>query len=226
MKKLFAVLLALVLCFSGCSQKNEETPKEENSVNNEEINGSSEEVHEEVLLDFVPERGKAENGVYKNESFGIGFSGGEDWYYFTDEEIAQTYGIAAEEFLSEEFNESLAEAPIIYDMYAANVLSGCTVNIIYENIGDMSAEYYAEVSKVQLENQLYGSEMELLRNETGTIKIGEKEAPCLFAALGISGTEIYEIIVFDKTGDWVAIMTVASQDENEVKTVAENLIIE
>ena len=38
MKKIFAVLLAFVLCFAGCSGEDE----------------------------FVPERGKVENGIYKN----------------------------------------------------------------------------------------------------------------------------------------------------------------
>ena len=68
MKKIFAVLLAFVLCFAGCSE-------------------------EKV---FVPERGAVENGVYKNSAFGISFEAEPDWYYLTDSEIAQTMGIAAE----------------------------------------------------------------------------------------------------------------------------------
>ena len=71
MKKLFAVLLAFVLCFAGCSAEKE----------------------------FVPERGTVENGIYKNSAFGISFSADESWYYFTDSEIAETIGFTVEELL-------------------------------------------------------------------------------------------------------------------------------
>ena len=201
MKKIFAVLLAFVLCFAGCSE-------------------------EKV---FVPERGAVENGVYKNSAFGISFSADESWYYFTDSEIAETMGFTAEELLSDDFENILEETEIIHDMYCVSE-NGATVNVNYENTGlvyggIMDEKTYLEISCQQLEAQA-GDGIVFSRNETGTVEISGKEVPCLFVELEFSGVKFYEIIVAKKVENWVGVITCASLSEDELSDLLKKISFE
>lgn len=201
MKKLFVILLALMLCFAGCSGEDE----------------------------FVPERGKVENGIYKNSAFGISFSADESWYYFTDSEIAETMGFTAEELLSEDYANVLEEVEMIHDMYCVSE-SGATVNVNYENTGlvyggIIDEETYVEVASEQLEAQVGGG-IGLARNEIGTVEISGKEVPCLFVELELSGTKIYEVIAVKKVENWVGVITCASLWEEELSEIIEKISFE
>lgn len=203
MKKIIAFLLALsmLLCLCACGAE----PEEEK--------------------EFVPARGTVSNGVYKNEAFGITFKGDGDWYYYSDEEIAETMGVTAEEIFSEEFAEALENTEMIYDMYCAKPSSGETINVNYENLGMLygtvlDEEAYIASAASQLETSLTGSGISITRNEAGTVAISGKEVPCLYVTMEVYGTSIYEVIAVKKVGDWMGAITVASLDEASLEKIA------
>ncbi|MBQ7874932.1 MAG: hypothetical protein IJ306_07240 [Oscillospiraceae bacterium] len=207
MKKILAALMALVMLFGlcACSAEQEE--------------------------EFVPARGTVENNVYKNEAFGISYTAEADWYYYTDDEIAATMGITAEELFTDEYAEAIADAEIIYDMYCANLTTGETVNVNYENLGAiygtvLDEEAYIASAAAQLENQLAASGLSITKNEAGTATVDGKEVPCLYVTMEYSGVSIYEVIVVKKVGDWMGAVTVASLEEAELENLVSNVSFE
>lgn len=191
MKKTIAVLIAFMMLFGLCSCSSE--PENE---------------------EFVPKRGTVENGVYKNSAFGISYTADENWYYYSDEEISATMGIASEEILTDEYAEALANAEIIYDMYCADLETGATVNVNYENLGivygtilDESGYLNAAVA------QMEGSGIVFSKLEIETVSIDGAEVPCLSVIIDYYGISIYEIVAVKKCGDWMGVVTVATLDE-------------
>lgn len=206
MKKFFALLIALmmVLSLAACSGSGE--PEE-----------------------FVPARGTVEDGIYKNEAFGIGFKADSDWYFYSDEEIASSMGKTVAELFPEDFAENLESTEIIYDIYGADYYTGSTISINFENTiavyeGEIDEESYLEIVKSQIETTLSG--MEILRNEIGTTSVSGKEVPCLFVEIGLSGTTVYEAVIAKKAGSWIGVITLASVTEDGLPLLLENLSFE
>ena len=81
MKKIIALFMAVLMLLGLCACASE--PAEEEK-------------------EFVPARGTVENGVYKNEAFGITYTAEDNWDYYTEEEIAETMGVTAEEIFYDE----------------------------------------------------------------------------------------------------------------------------
>lgn len=202
MKKFVALTVALALClsFAACSSEKE----------------------------FVPERGKTENYVYENEAFGIKYTADSDWYYYSDEEIASAMGIAADEIFSEEQKELISEAELIYDMYCANLETGATVSVNYENVGLVyggliDEKAYLEISSAGVEESVSEAGIEISKNEIGTATVDGNELPCLYVTLDIYGMSFYEVLAVKKCGDWFGVVTVASLSEEELPVLLEKI---
>ena len=239
MKKILAIILALMMALSLCACGNEPSDEPANDPVSESAEESSQpeepaeepEEQPEEEPEVEAKRGKIENGVYTNEVFGITFSGGDEWYFYNDEEIAATYGIAVEQMLTEEYAQVIEEASLIYDMYAVNVNTGATVNVNYENLGLVygsvfDEKAYLEIAKTQLETQLSASGISLSKNEVSAVSIGGEEFPCLEVAMDYNGTVIYEIIVCKKVGQWMGSFTIGSVNEGEPLEIVQKLSLE
>ena len=207
MKKIFAAFMALLMIFGLCACSSE--PEEK----------------------FVPARGTVENGVYKNEVFGITFAGDESWYYYSDEEIASAMGIAPEDMASADDTKDLEKAGIIYDMYCANTSTGGTVNITYEDLAAtygevIDVEYYLELYQLEINSQPNSGSISVTKNEMDVFPIGGNMYPCLNIEADFGGLKIYETIAVKKCGDWIGVITIASLDRAELSDLAENISFE
>lgn len=202
MKKIFAILLAIVLCFAGCSE--EKIPEQ---------------------AEFVPERGTVENGVYKNSAFEIGFEAGEDWYFLTDSEIATAMGVAAEEIFGE---GAEITGDHIYDLYCVDNKTSATVSINHEDIGTVAeftdANYYLETVMTQLISS--GIENGVVDAIISNIEINGTKVPCLSIVLDYNGSSIYQKIIVKKTGSWMSTVTMASLSEEELDSLVEKISFE
>lgn len=207
MKRIFAAFMAFMMLFGLCAC----------SAGQEEK--------------FVPARGTTENGVYSNTAFGISFSGDENWYYYSDEEVAASMGISAEDIPSADDEKALAEAGIIYDMYCADTSTGTTVNITFENLAAtygevIDVEYYLELYQLEIDYQLNSGSISLLKNEAGFASVDGKMYPCLNVEADFDGLGIYETIIVKKCGDWIGVVTVAALDEAELSAAVKKLSFE
>lgn len=202
MKKLFALILALIMLFSfaGCSEETEPAEKTE----------------------VTPARGTAENGTYENTAFGVKFEAGENWYFLTDAEIASAMGIAAEEMYGE---GTEITGDHIYDVYCVENETSATVSINYENLGTVSeftdANYYLETVMTQLIST--GTQNGIVDAIISNIKIGGTEVPCLDIVMEYGGTTIYQKLIVKQMGGWMCTATMASLSEEELSSLTEKL---
>ncbi|MBE6899796.1 MAG: hypothetical protein E7479_03920 [Ruminococcaceae bacterium] len=198
----FLIALAMVLSFGACS-------------------GEAEPETEEI----VPARGTVENGIYKNEAFGVIFSAGENWYFLTDDEIALSMGVAAEEIYGE--GTEIA-GDHIYDVYCVENTTGGTVSINYEDLGTIGgmtdANYYLETVMTTLLSS--GAKDGVVDSSITNIKIGEYEVPCLDIVLEYAGTTIYQKVIVKQSGSWMATATLASLSEDEINDLVGMLSFE
>ncbi len=209
MKKLIALLLAAVmlLSFAGCSEE---------AAGNEEP---------EEIIEVTPERGTVENGFYENKAFGISFETEGDWYFLTDEEIAQSMGVAAEKIYGEEIPEG---AENIYDVYCVDMATNTTVTINYEDLGTIGGftteNEYLEIVVSQLFEA--GTDSGVVESQLSVAEVGGEKYPCLNLTLEVSGMKIYERIIVKKVGTWMGTVTIATLDEAEIPELCAKISFE
>lgn len=204
MKKILAFLLAAAMLFGLCACSEEEPTYEE-------------------LSEITPARGTVdENGLYKNEAFGVSFDVDEDWYFLTDEEIAQSMGVAAEKIYGEEVP---ADADNIYDVYCVDLETNTTVSINYENLGTIGEfteeNEYLEMVVTQLLSA--GKDSGVSESELSVVEISGENIPCLNLTMEFSGMKIYQRVVVKSIGTWMATVTIASLDEAEIDDLCAKL---
>ena len=204
MKKILALVLAMMMVLSLGACSGETEPE---------------------TVEIVPARGTVENGIYKNEAFGVTFSAGENWYFLTDSEIAVSMGVAAEEIYGEG-TEIVGDH--IYDVYCVENTTGGTVSINYEDLGTIGgmtdANYYLETVMTTLLSS--GAKDGVVDSSITNIKIGEYEVPCLDIVLEYAGTTIYQKVIVKQSGSWMATATLASLSEDEINSLVEMLSYE
>lgn len=204
MKKILALVLAMMMVLSLGACSGETEPE---------------------TVEIVPARGTVENGIYKNEAFGVTFSAGENWYFLTDSEIAVSMGVAAEEIYGE--GTEIA-GDHIYDVYCVENTTGGTVSINYEDLGTIGgmtdANYYLETVMTTLLSS--GAKDGVVDSSITNIKIGEYEVPCLDIVLEYAGTTIYQKVIVKQSGSWMATATLASLSEDEINSLVGMLSFE
>ncbi|MBQ5667425.1 MAG: hypothetical protein IIV40_04535 [Oscillospiraceae bacterium] len=204
MKKILALVLAMMMVLSLGACSGETEPE---------------------TVEIVPARGTVENGIYKNEAFGVTFSAGENWYFLTDSEIAVSMGVAAEEIYGE--GTEIA-GDHIYDVYCVENTTGGTVSINYEDLGTIGgmtdANYYLETVMTTLLSS--GAKDGVVDSSITNIKIGEYEVPCLDIVLEYAGSTIYQKVIVKQSGSWMATATLASLSEDEINSLVGMLSFE
>lgn len=142
MKKIIALLISLsvLLSFTACGgrPRQEDTPKE-------------------PQVQLVRGSYNEDKTVFTNESMGITVNVPQDWYIFSDNDIAEWFldGVTGDEY-SAWTQEDFAQQITIPDMAMQDLFTGANINLQYENLDvsanglDIDEEYYAKLSQKQL----------------------------------------------------------------------------
>lgn len=193
MKKIFAMLMALVMMMSlaACG------PKEE-------------------TVEFS--RGVVDGNVYTSEFAGITFTAPEGFRYYSDDEIAAVNGVT-EDILDVENIDT-----VVYDMYCIDEVNGTTININFENLGNLygallDEEAYLELSLETLNTSLEGTGIGITSAETSTTEISGQEFNCIDLVLDYGGVAVYETLFVKEVSGNMMCCTVAAIDEATVDTL-------
>lgn len=197
MKKLFVLLLAVIMIMSLASC------------------GTDEEAAQTV--DF--ENGVIDGNVYTNEVGGITFTAPDGYEYFTEEMIAEAFNITTETLEIENIEST------VYDMYCYNETSRSSLNVNFENLvmthgADFSVEDYIDNCMTSYKITFNSFEDVILQSiEDSTIDIDGTEFGCIEMVLDNDGEEFYETLLVKKVGNYMMTCTVAAYTEAEMDNI-------
>lgn len=205
MKRILAILLVLCLTFGliGCAKE---------SIRGDITDNAGEEIEFSM--------GKAEGKNYENKFLGLGCNVPDDWTFSTDAEINELNNLSADA-MGDEISEQIKNAEIIYDMNVTSSNGSDNININFENIGILGG---AVDAKTRLENTLptikeglANMGCENIVTELTTVKIGGKEFTALNVTSEISGIKLYQRIVCDIKGKYMANITLTALTEDALE---------
>lgn len=208
MKKLLSGMLVLMLMLSlaACGEQDIRGTKTDSSSNTGESEFSV---------------GKVDGLVYENAFIGIGCKLDSNWTFSSDEEIRQINNIAAD-IIGEEYQQTLENAEIVYDMAAVHVngLDNINVNLQKANPQqlaalDLNAHYETQFDMLRdaFENMGYTN----IRLEVGQVTIGGENLPVLFNRADIGAYTICQVCIAIKCNGYLANVTVSTFDETTLE---------
>lgn len=205
-KKLLALVLALALVFALTACGSEPTPAPEDDV----------------------ELGSMNGGVYKNDFVGITCTLGDEWLYYSEDEILQLNEVVADSADDEELAEQLRSKDSFYDMMAENGETAENVNVVLENLGllyghTMDASGYIDVALENLETSMASMGM----NVTGCEKVQfdfcgkETDGIYLTSTMTVEGieVEVFQRLACVKAGTYMCVITATSYFEDTTMDV-------
>lgn len=175
------------------------------------------------------EMGIVNGDTYTNDFLKIGCKLGENWSYYDETQLAELSGIVADtigdEAISEKFRESTDNGKVVYDMYAASSDGLANINIAFENLGvvygmALDEDSYIDLSLESVQAALESSGVENLVIAKSSISFAGVSRPAITVAGEISGIPLYESVVCMKQGNYMAVITLTSFNENITEQLA------
>lgn len=197
MKKLFALLLALVMIIGLASCGTGNKPVE--------------------TVEF--ESGVIEGNVYTNTLGGISFTAPDGYEYFTEEMIAEAFGITTETLGIEEVTSTVC------DLYCYNETNRSSINVNFEDLNatssvDVTEEEYIESCMTSYTITFNSFEDVLLQSiEESTVDIDGTEFGCINMVLDNDGEEFFETLIVKKVANFMMSFTVAAYTQTEMDNI-------
>lgn len=167
--------------------------------------------------------GAVEGLNYENKFIGIGCNLPSDWTFYTDEQIRELNNITTDYF-DEEYQEILANAQLIYDMYAVTVDQLKNINVNLEKVDPVTlamvdlADIYEQneaIVKQTFENMGYTN----ITFEHGTAMIEDESFACMRTTAQINGITMYQLSFATKCNGYIANFAITTFNENTVDDV-------
>lgn len=235
LKKLFALLLALVLTLSlaACGGKtapaDDKTPTQNNETTdntqeaedtgdsqNPDNTGDSQNTDNPDQVEF--RRGTVEGNTYTSDFLGITATLDENWIIANDEQLAQLGGLVSDSFKDEDIKKLLENGSTVYEFYALNQTDNSSVNITVQDLGSLGGimvdeDAYADANLKGLPEVLSDGGITVTKLEKTTVAFAGSTHAALTLEGTVSEVALYETIVLLKNGPYMAVVTAASFDE-------------
>lgn len=196
MKKFFALLLAAVMIVSLASCTNK------NNVQKVEFT-----------------KGDTNGNIYTSEFAGITFTAPDGYEFYSDEMIAEFYGVATEYLALGEIDS------IIYDMYCHNEDIQSSININFENLTELYGENLDEAAYLEkcmtsfsITFSSFG-DIVLQSIKESTVEISGNELNCINMTLDNDGNEFFQTLIIKKVGGYMMTCTVAAYTQAELDNI-------
>ena len=168
-------------------------------------------------VDF--ESGTIDGNIYTNTLGGISFTAPDGYEYFTDEMIAEAFGIATETLELEDVNST------VYDMYCYNETSRSSINVNFEDLSatsgiEVTEEEYIESCMTSYKITFNSFEDVILQSiEESTVDIDGTEFGCINMVLDNDGEEFFETLIVKKAANFMMSFTVAAYTQAELENI-------
>ena len=167
--------------------------------------------------------GTIEDNVYWNETMKIGCALDETWYFYSEEEIMEADGMTAD-MLEGKIAEMIENGGAITDMFAQNLETGATVNVVFDRVSLANSLLYNEKSYIEASTATLEEALAQLGIEDVACTIQEAEfmgqTHMILQITGLySGVPVYEQVAVVKDGRNFIVVTIFSVLEGEAEEV-------
>ena len=210
MKKLLALLLAIVMVFSlfvACS--NDKDDEDDDKKASEEKTSS---VTTKELM------GEIDGNVYENTFIGIGCRLPDSWTYLSQSELNEMNGIVMD-IIDDEALTAYLDASVFYSMMATSgFVDNCNINL--EKVSSVTLESmdvaeYLEESMPTLEQTYDSMGATNFQYEITTVKLDGKVVDCIYTNVSLNGVDMVQCVIVLKCDGYLAnISLTAYSDKN------------
>lgn len=164
--------------------------------------------------------------TYTSEFLGIACTLPDGWTFFTQAQMQELNG-AVYDMMGDDLKKQLETSKVIYDMYATNVNTAESVNIVLENMGIvygtlLDEAKYVELSMNQLKTAMENAGVTNLVLEQNTVEFaGESRVGVLMTGTS-EGIQIYQQQAVIREGTYMAVITATSYNENTLEQIIGN----
>lgn len=167
--------------------------------------------------------GTIQDNVYWNETMKIGCALDETWYFYSEEEIMEANGLTAD-MLEGKISEMIENGGAITDMFAQNLETGATLNVVFERVSLPDSLLYNEKNYIEASIPTVEEALTQMGIEDVAFTVQEAEflgeTHTILQITGLySGVPIYEQIAVVKDGRNFIVVTIFSVMEGEAEEV-------
>ena len=167
--------------------------------------------------------GTIQDNVYWNETMKIGCALDETWYFYSEEEIMEANGLTAD-MLEGKISEMIENGGAITDMFAQNLETGATLNVVFERVSLANSLLCNEKNYIEASIPTVEDAFAQLGIENVKLTIQDMEfmgkTHCAVLITGLySGVPVYEQIAVVKDGRNFIVVTIFSVMEGEAEEV-------
>ena len=167
--------------------------------------------------------GSTQDNTYWNETRKIGCTLDENWYFLNEEEILQANSMTAEK-LDGKLAEMVKEGGSMIDMFAQNLETGATVNLVVERLSVVNSlvideKKYLDISQPTLDEAMAQMGIEDVEITQESMDFLGQEHQSIVITGSFNGVPVCETMVVVKSGRNMTIITVFSAVEGEVEEV-------
>lgn len=167
--------------------------------------------------------GTIQDNVYWNETMKIGCALNENWYFYSEEEIMETNGLTAD-MLEGKIAEMIENGGAITDMFAQNLETGATLNVVFERVSLANSLLYNEKNYIEASIPTVEEVFAQMGIEDVAFTVQEAEflgeTHTILQITGLySGVPICEQVAVVKDGRNFIVVTIFSVLEGEAEEV-------
>ncbi|MBR1930037.1 MAG: hypothetical protein IJ833_00985 [Lachnospiraceae bacterium] len=203
------------------AEEETEAAEDADSQENEETDAEDAETEDS---DETVSKGSVQGGTYTNEFLKFGCAFDDEWTIAGDEELLSLSGFVADALDNESYKAAIEKNGMVYDLYASRNGGLESVNIVLQDAGILfqavaTEEAVVEASMSQLEDALGSMGFEDLTSNAITRTFAGKEHAGLTVQGNYQGMAMYEQQVCIKVGNYLAVVTAASYNEDTTDSI-------
>ena len=169
--------------------------------------------------------GAVNGSVYENPFIGIGCDLGEEWTYYSDEQIREQNNAAAN-LAGDEYKQMMLNATIVYDMFAVHTNQINTIVVNLERLSSIQLaaldyESYFEDAVPAIKGSLGNMGFVNITHSIGSVRIGSTDLPCLDVVSEIGEFKMYQTIVAIKCNGYLACVTFSGDSSDAIASALE-----
>lgn len=168
--------------------------------------------------------------TYKNDFLGISCTLPDGWVFYTDAQIRELNNLTGE-YLDEDVAQVLANATIVYDMFAQNTVQGATMNINMEKLNvvqvvglDIKKTLEAQIDALKSTYENMGCTD--IQAGYQKIKVDGKDFDALRITAKMQGVDMFVVTFAFLRGNYLANVSICSVQTDQIGDILDYFTVQ